>query len=100
MKGIRLLILMALLGGILLLGLNLLEFFALTDIYHDYVSPTVITQSGEDVSALPAWSAASGEWMLVTLSRYTSVAYLMFSLFTLLVCWKAIRRLPKVQSGR
>lgn len=91
-KRLQILLLVTLLAGVFLLVLNLLEFLALTDIYHDYVSPQVILQIGGNPGALPEWSAASDEWAIVRLSRFTSAAYLLVALPALFLCWRALQK--------
>ncbi|MEW6181304.1 MAG: hypothetical protein AB1522_15415 [Chloroflexota bacterium] len=92
MKELRWLILISLIGGVLLLGLNGLEYLALTDIYHDYVSRNVLEGMGVETANLPAWSNTPTEWLIVTISRLTTPAYLLLSLLSLFLCWKTIRK--------
>ncbi len=94
MKRLRRLILISLIGGVLLLGLNGLEYLALTDIYRDYVSRAVLEGMGLEITHLPAWTAASGEWAIVTINRLAGPAYLLLSLVTLFLCWKMTGKNP------
>lgn len=88
MKELRWLILISLIGGVLLLGLNGLEYLALTDIYHEYVSRNVLEGMGVETANLPAWSNTPTEWLIVTINRLAGPAYLLLSLVTLFLCWK------------
>lgn len=97
MKSLRRLILILLIGGVLLLGLNGLEYLALTDIYSDYVSRSVLEGMGVETANLPAWSNTATEWLIVTISRLLSPVYLLLSLVSLFLCWKTIR---KIESTR
>ncbi|MFN7035644.1 MAG: hypothetical protein ACK4SN_04685 [Bellilinea sp.] len=92
MKELRWLIRISLIGGVLVLGLNSLEYLALTDIYHDYVSRTVLEGMGLEANHLPAWSNTAAEWLIVSISRLTTPAYLLLSLLSLFLCWKTIRK--------
>ncbi|MEN4013722.1 MAG: hypothetical protein AB1453_00535 [Chloroflexota bacterium] len=91
MNKLRVLILLTLIGGLLVLGLSLLEYLALTDIQSDYVSRSVLEQINIPAANLPAWSATPGEWQMVTAARLASLGFLLFNTLILGLCWRALR---------
>lgn len=60
--------------SVLMFFILLLQVFALTDIYFDYVSEKVIKDI--PVSSLPEWSAAKGEWMVLKVSVFLNFIFL------------------------
>lgn len=92
MNTIRVFVLFSLIAGLLLLGLSLLEYLALTDIRNDYVSRAVLEQFNLPAAHLPAWSATPGEWQVVVIARLASIGFLVFNALILGLCWRALRR--------
>jgi len=105
MKKIRLLAAITFVAGFLLLAVTFLDFLALTDIRHDYVSPQVLDSLNISLpSALPEWTDTRGEWQVVALSLYSRVGFLVLNSITL---WFCIRRFkldenvdPQLQSTK
>ncbi len=69
------------------------EYLALHDIWHDYVSKKVIvTYAGNSALNLPDWTETKLEWQMVNVSGIIRAVYLLFSLLTLIVCLKILRK--------
>lgn len=63
------LLLLSLIITVGMLVLSLAELPALTDIYHDYVSETVLRRFQVPLtSALPGWTKTPGEWSIVSMA--------------------------------
>ncbi|HLN56626.1 MAG TPA: hypothetical protein VK207_11570 [Bacteroidales bacterium] len=65
-----------------LLICSFIDFLAYTDIFHDYVSKTVIQRFSPDViRILPWWTDTSGEWSLANTSFFIRVILIVLLLF-------------------
>jgi hypothetical protein len=95
MNKIRLLCIVTWIAGLLVLMITLMSILALTDISRDYVSQSVFEVLDVTLpSALPDWTDTRGEWQVVELTVYSSVAFLILNAITL---WLAIRRLKHLE---
>lgn len=75
---------------IFMLSLIFLDAMAMSDIYHDYVSISVLESIPLNVSnLLPNWSKASGEWTMLVISL---ILKLLFTIFILIALAKTIRK--------
>lgn len=62
---------------LVLLGLCVLDYSALHDIWWDYASRNVLVRFDVDSRRLPWWTEAVQEWDLVTASLYTRAVMLL-----------------------
>jgi len=68
-----------LLAGVVFI-LTLFDFAALHDIKKDYVSQSILHYLNISLSGdLPSWTAASGEWQVVTISYYLRFIFLVLN---------------------
>lgn len=96
MKNIQTLIKITLALGCVTLLMAFGDFLALNDIWHDYVSKEVIETYSANVSkVLPDWSATKLEWNMVRASGLISFIYFFFSLSTLVICLKFLKKKVK-----
>ncbi len=96
MKNPQLLIKISLAIGFFAFLMTVGDYLALHDIWHDYVSKQVIeTYSSSSTLNLPEWSETKLEWQMVNISGLIRIIYLIFSLTTLIICLKILRK--KVQ---
>ena len=93
MKNPQILVKITLVLGFVTLLMAIGDFLALNDIWHDYVSKEVFATYNENVSAiLPAWTDTNLEWSMVRASGFVSFLYVFFSLSTLVVCLRFIKK--------
>ncbi|MGB2895252.1 MAG: hypothetical protein WBB65_03680 [Anaerolineales bacterium] len=102
MKKIRLLATITMIAGFFLLAITLLDILALTDIHHDYVSYQVLNNLNISLPReLPEWTAAKGEWQVVSISAFSRIGFLLLNTITLGLCVKKLRdRDDNVPRGR
>lgn len=91
MKTLRMLALFSLIAGLLVFGLSLLEYLALSDIHNDYVSRSVLERFSISAASLPDWSTAAGEWQVVVVTRFASLGFLALNTLVLGLCWRTLR---------
>jgi hypothetical protein len=92
MKNIRNIAVATLAAGLLLLAVNFFNILALMDIGHDYVSMKVFHDLKIELpEALPEWTNTSGEWLIVTISSFSTFVFLILNSITLWLCIKAFR---------
>jgi hypothetical protein len=92
MKNPRILATVGLIISLLLLVVTAVDFLALTDISHDYVSARVFESLRLPPPAgLPEWTATEGEWLAVSISVYSRLALLTVNTLALALCAKALR---------
>jgi hypothetical protein len=73
--------------GFVVMGLTVLDWMALNDVYHDYVSREVFAALDMPVPrGLPDWSATPMEWMLVRVRWFATFGFLMLNAVTLALC--------------
>ncbi len=104
MKKGRLLAATTMIAGFLLLALTFLDVLALTDINHDYVSHQVLDNLNISLPRdLPEWTAAKGEWQVVSISAFSRIGFLLLNSITLGLCVKKLRdrddNVPRGQAG-
>jgi hypothetical protein len=62
--------------------LTIFDFLALHDIAKDYLSREAL-KFAEITTAVPAWTAAEGEWLIVEISLLARVLFLLANIFLL-----------------
>ena len=84
MKKKRTIVLITMLFCAAVLLLTILDFAALHDIKHDYVSGSMLDHLKIKLSDdLPEWTGARGEWRLVSLSLYLRFLFLVLNMIVL-----------------
>ncbi|GEM_PF-1015641 len=84
MKNTRTIVFITILLCAAVLLLTILDFAALHDIKHDYVSSFMLNHLKTKLSDdLPEWTEARGEWRLVSLSLYLRFLFLVLNMFVL-----------------
>ncbi len=92
MKKIRIMATITMIAGILLLVVTFLDLLALTDISHDYVSQQVLDNLKISLpKELPEWTATRGEWLVVSISTFSRIGFLLLNTITLGLCVKKLR---------
>jgi hypothetical protein len=80
----RTVILTAIIFGVLVIVLTILDFAALHDIRRDYVSPHVLEHLEIDIAGkLPHWTATEGEWRAISLSFLLRSIFLVLNIMVL-----------------
>lgn len=89
MKPIRLLANVLLFIAVLMFLSMVLDFLALTDIFHDYVSKTAIARfTATKPDVFPEWTNTPGEWRIVNLGYVLKLAGIMATIILLVVLRK------------
>lgn len=89
MKPIRLLTNVLICITVLMFLSMILDFLALTDIFHDYVSKTVIAGFSDiKMYVFPEWTNTPGEWSLVNLGYTLKLASIIATFILLMVLRK------------
>ncbi len=70
--------------NILVFLLTILDFLALHDIAKDYLSKEALDTAGI-TAFVPAWTATEGEWLVVQISFFVRVTFLLVNLIFLWV---------------
>ena len=84
MTTLRTITLIAIIFGLLVMVLTILDFAALHDIRQDYVSPHVLEHLEIDIAGdLPHWTATQGEWQAVSLSFLLRSIFLVLNIMVL-----------------
>ena len=87
MTRLRLLALCTLVLGVVVLGLTVVDWMALQDVYRDYVSQEVFAALGLPVpQGLPDWTATPAEWTLVRVRWFSTFGFLLLNTATLALC--------------
>jgi len=75
----------ALVVSVVVFLLTLLDVLALSDIYKDYVSTSVLESVNLKISdQLPYWSDTKGEWTMVTISVLLKTAFMVVIIIALI----------------
>lgn len=93
MKAIQIGAGLMLVASILILALAVIDFLALHDIRHEYISLEIIDSLGIRLSTeLPAWTATAGEWAVVQFSYVARLAFVALNIVMLSVVVFFVRR--------
>jgi|WetSurMetagenome_2_1015567.scaffolds.fasta_scaffold21175_2 hypothetical protein len=77
----------------ILILIMVLEFLATTDIYHDYVSKSVVAKyAPESVNAFPLWSDTPSEWKMANFSLVSRIVLIITSLILSINIFRRIKR--------
>jgi hypothetical protein len=94
-KNIKILTIITFIFGILIFLFSFLDFAALHDIGSDYISREILTYLDITTSKnLPDWTKTEGEWVVVTVSLFLRIIFLILNTFVLYYYYKKI--IPKI----
>ncbi len=75
-----------------LLAFMMMEFMALADIHHEYVSKNMVTNiAPETLSKYPSFSNNTGEWNVIGISFISSLALIITSLILSIILYRRLR---------
>ena len=78
---------------VVLIVFMIMEFLALLDIYHEYVSKSMVTNiAPETLGKYPAFSNNTLEWRVIVISLDSSIILIIISLILSTNLYKRIRR--------
>lgn len=97
MKRLQILTSITLFIGIGVFLLTILDFFALHDIYKDYVSREVFSYLNVTLPDLPNWTSTAGEWTTVGVSYGARFVFLILNMYVLM---RLMRQFGKLQAER
>lgn len=91
---LKVLVRLTLIFSVLTFGLTVLDFLALHDIRHEYVSQNILRHLGVTLSKeLPAWTSTGGEWGIVGASLLSRGVFLILNTVVLAICIRRLRGL-------
>lgn len=90
-KNLKTVTAITLLFCILVFIFTILDFAALHDIHHDYVSSYILDYLKIDISKdLPDWTATVGEWQVVSFSLYSRFLFFILNIIVLIYFYRKI----------
>jgi len=76
----------------ILILIMILEFLATTDIYHDYVSKSVVEMyAPASIDAFPSWSGTPSEWKIANFSLASRIILIITSLILSINIFRRIK---------
>jgi hypothetical protein len=93
MKRLQLLATLMIVLCVFALMLTIGDFLALHDISRDYVSGRVLQSLGLSLAGqLPSWTDTKAEWVVVGVSVFFRVGFLLLNTMTLALCVRALKQ--------